>query len=513
MRARLVLATALLLSAATTGCFDILNDTNVFPDGTGGGAGTGGTGGTGGATTTTSSVPVECVPKGTSKAVDDSCGIFVSPAGSDDTGEGTQAKPFATIMKALTKGESIYVCADAAKPYEEAVSIEKAGVYLFGALDCETWIYGPAKKTPLTAKSGEVPLKIAGTGTLRIEDFAITAQDAPALGAAEYAAGKSSIAVVAEAGSSLDMARCDVASGKGGDGAPGEPPEGPATTGPDGEDGTGDCDSDQGEFGANGGQNMCGGTDISGGFGGNGTKTASGAAASDGQPAGATGKGGLGQTAAITCDTGGNGANGALGLPGDPGKGATSDVPGTLSATGVVGPSGVAGAAGQPAQGGGGGGGARVCANGKAGPSGGGGGAGGCGGAGGNGGHAGGASIGILSLGASLLFDTVAITTAAGGIGGAGATGQDGGPGGAGGTPGAGDANAIACPGGKGGTGGKGGRGGGGLGGHSIGIAHSGDALITEGAVVTPGTAGPGGMGDGADGPGAAGVAVQVQAF
>lgn len=513
MRAHLVFGFLPLLAGATAGCFDILSDPDVFQQGDGGTGGSAATGGTGGTTTSTSSVPVECIPNGTSKAVDDSCGIFVSSAGSDDTGEGTQAKPFATITKALTKGESIYVCTDAAKPYEEAVSIEKAGVYLFGALDCETWIYDAAKKTPLTAKSGEVPLKLGGEGTLRVEDFAITAQDAPALGAAEYDVGRSSIAVVAEAGSSLDMARCDVASGKGGDGAPGEPPDGMGMAGPDGEDGTGDCDADV-EAGANGGQNVCGGTDVSGGFGGNGTKLVNGAPGTDGQPSGQLGEGGLGQPTAISCAQGGDGEVGATGgTEGSPGKGAASGVPGTLSATGVLGPRGAAGSPGNPGQGGGGGGGARACANGKAGPSGGGGGAGGCGGAGGKGGYAGGASIGVLSLGATLMFESVTINAGVGGIGGPGGFGQDGGPGGAGGKPGAGDAMATACSGGQGGPGTKGGRGGGGLGGHSIGIAHTGAAPVIEGAAVTPGTAGPGGMGDGADGPGAEGVSVQVQAF
>lgn len=54
MRARLVLGTALLLGAATVGCIDILNDPDVFPDGTGGSTGTGGTGGTGGGAKTRS---------------------------------------------------------------------------------------------------------------------------------------------------------------------------------------------------------------------------------------------------------------------------------------------------------------------------------------------------------------------------------------------------------------------------------------------------------------------------
>lgn len=511
MRAQLLLATAIVLGGATAGCFDILSNADDFRQGDGGSMGTGGTGGTGG--TMTTSVAVECIPSGTSKAVDNTCGKFVSPNGNDDTGDGTQENPYATITKALAEGESIYVCAAAAKPYEEAVLIEKAGIYLFGGLDCTTWVYDAALKTPLTAKPGELPLHLRGKATLRIEDFAITAQDAPALMQGEYAAGKSSIGIVAEATTSLDMARCDVTAGKGGDGAPGEPPMGTAMAGPDGANGAKGCVGDTNNAGVDGGQNTCNGNDFSGGLSGTGTKTASGGNGSDGQPSGGPlGEAGLGQTSVVTCDQGGNGEDGQNGELGDPGIGAAASMLGNLSTTGIVGPGGADGASGKPGQGGGGGGGARMCQDGTAGPSGGGGGAGGCGGAGGKGGYAGGASIGILSLGATLLFENVKITTGAGGNGGAGASGQDGGAGGMGGMPGAGDANAIACPGGKGGTGGKGGRGGGGLGGHSIGIAHTGTAPSATADVVV-GTPGVGGMGEGPDGNGASGIGEKVLAF
>jgi hypothetical protein len=79
--------------------------------------------------------------------------------------------------------------------------------------------------------------------------------------------------------------------------------------------------------------------------------------------------------------------------------------------------------------------------------------------------------------------------------------------------PGMGDATAIACAGGKGGKGGTGGHGGGGLGGHSLGIAHTGEAPDTKGAMLKVGAAGDGGLGDGDPGKGGAGIAKEVQAF
>ncbi|MEZ4299538.1 MAG: hypothetical protein R3B70_31610 [Polyangiaceae bacterium] len=518
MRAHFLLPATLLFALTTTGCIDYLSDSKRFLDGTGGTSGTGGTGGDGGTggtgTTTTSSVPLECLPSGTSNAVDNMCGVFVSPNGNDDTGDGTKENPYATISKGLDKGVTVYACADKDKPFAEAARVTSAGTYLFGALDCETWIYDASNKTPLTAPPGEIPLTVLGTGTLRIEDFRVTSADAPALDMGTYSVGNSSIAVLAEAGSSLDMARCDVTAGNGSDGAPGEPPTGTAMAGPDGTMGADGCDNDQGEFGADGGQNMCAGMSVAGGQGGNGTKLVAGGQGGDGNPLGMTAKGGFAITGQITCDTGGNGGNGVAGTAGEAGKGATAAA-GTLSSTGVDGIRGSDGTGGKPGQGGGGGGGAPICSNGKAGPSGGGGGAGGCGGAGGKGGFAGGASIGILSLSASLKFEQVTVTTGAGGKGGAGASGQDPGDGGKGGLAGAsgGDVGALACSGGKGGAGGKGGRGGGGQGGHSFGLAYTGDVPETSGAMITPGTAGEGGTGEMPDGTGSKGIDKDVQGF
>ena len=94
--------------------------------------------------------------------------------------DGTQKNPYSTITKALSQGQVVYACADAAKPYGETITVEKQGTYIFGGLDCSTWIYDATNRTPLMASPGEIPLRIVGDAALRIEDFAITAADVDA---------------------------------------------------------------------------------------------------------------------------------------------------------------------------------------------------------------------------------------------------------------------------------------------------------------------------------------------
>ena len=526
MRTQLFLSASLLLGVLSTGCFKFIEE---FPDGTGGGTGNGGAGGTtntggaggagGGTTTTTEPPKLECIPSQPGATLVAECGGFVSPAGDDVAGKGTPASPFATITRALKDHEYVYACADPANPYEEAVSIDKPGVFIYGGLNCETWTLDADAKTALTAKPGEIPLTVRASSSVHIEDFAITAQDAPPLQNGVFATGNSSIAILSGPGSVLELTRCDVTAGKGGDGATGEaaPDQQPGVPGEKGADG---CDNPDGTLGGKAGQNMCDSNNLGGGNGGPGTTDTAGGDGSDGKPAGLTGKGGLGQGDGITCSNGAAGL-GKEGTTGAVGPGATESMLGTITDQGFIGARGTDGVTGTFGQGGGGGGGAPKCtSNNNAGPGGGGGGAGGCGGIGGKGGYAGGASIGILFLGADpatdLVLSVVSIRTADGGVGGLGALGQIGGAGGAGGMPGMGEASSNACPGGAGGKGGNGGKGGAGRGGHSIGVAHtsSTELKLDESVTVTLGAFGAGGTdmdfpaADGADG-----VAEPTQSF
>jgi hypothetical protein len=443
--------------------------------------------------------PPSCVPSMNPKAaVDDTCGVFVSPEG-DDQNPGTKEKPLKSVKAALAKKDStIYACAGAT-PFTEAVTLDKA-VTLFGALDCATWLYNASAKTQLTAGADEVPLTVSASASgSAVYDVAIAAVDAKK-------AGGSSIAVIVD-GAELELVRCDLTAGKGADGAPGVPPSGSGQQGAAAPMPTPATALDGCVMGVNvvagglPGQSMCGSVDTSGGLGGSGTNLpAGGGPGGDAQPqpqpnaqAPKDGKAGKAQDM-TSCDPGHAGADG---LPGTmPGAGATGI--GDITAAGYQAPTATPGqSAGTPGYGGGGGGGAKKCANGYAGPAGGGGGAGGCGGQPGSAGGSAGGSFGLVSLNATVSLDAVAITTANGGTGGVGGDGQPGGQGGSGGSPGSsnGDGSVSACNGGKGGQGGRGSSGGGGLGGHSIGIAFKGKAPVQKSVTVQHGNGGTGGIG------------------
>jgi hypothetical protein len=444
----------------------------------------GGSGGTGGS-------PPGCVPSETNKEIDDSCGAFVSPKGSDANGTGTKEAPYLTLGKAAEMTARVYACANPAEPFDEAVT-PLADVVIYGGLDCANgWAYDPIKKSAWTAPNDSVPLTVTGSVNVEVVDFAISARDA-------MMAGGSSVAVLAAGDKAeLMLERCDVVAGAGKDGLTPAKPEGSGMPGGDGQPGADGCADLMTKVGGDAGANMCDGMSYNGGSGGNGTKI-EGANGSPGQPQPGTppndGAAGTGQLAVSSCTSGDQGGDG---VNGDAGLGATGL--GTLTASGYQGATGADGQPnGTPGQGGGGGGGAKICAKmGFAGPGGGGGGAGGCPGTQpGKGGGPGGASIGLVSVGANVSLAEVTISTNDGGAGGTGGNGQSGGKGGTAGQAGkdGGDADAKACGGGDGGKGGDAGPGGGGQGGHSIGIAFTGTAPSTTKVVLNPGVAGPGGV-------------------
>ncbi|MDI1447196.1 hypothetical protein [Polyangium sp. 6x1] len=455
-------------------------------------------------------------PKNNRDVITNECGYFVSANG-DDANAGTAEKPFKTLGKAIDAARSakarVYACADGA--YAERVELP-GGVSVFGGFSCTNgaWNYDatpgatiqPAAPGPDDVQAS---LRVTGKGTSQLEDLVVRAPDATL-------AGGSAIAVIVD-GVTVDFARTDLIAGNGAAGAQGTTPAdniGPANpedSAIKGNSGPIACmGGPQGNDGGAAKDNMfCPG--LVGGKGGNGqSEAAGGDNGADGQPLPMPnpmnyGVGGLGETMAAQCSSGEDGLNGKSG---NPGSGAQED--GSLDATrGYIGASGGAGSKGTPGQGGGGGGGSKGKSN-CYGAGGGSGGAGGCPGNGGLGGAAGGSSIGIVSIGGTLRFDAVDITTSMGGNGGAGGDGQFGGAGGTGGTGGAASMGVTkACNGGAGGQGGDGGTGGGGRGGHSIGIAHKGGTVSEMGVTIVNGAPGAGGNGGNA----AAGMNSMVQAF
>jgi hypothetical protein len=518
----LAVVVTLVAASAQPGCAVLLGVHDLQgTSGEGGAMPTSSTGDTGGGGSD-SGPPPECVPErlGTGAAVVDSCGIFVSSSLGNDTapGVGSKAAPYKTLAAAVAAADTaktrVYACAES---FTESVTL-KGTTGLFGGLDCaNAWVYAGGTKAKLTAAANTVPLTLSNTApSVELMDLEVTAADA-------VAEGGSSIAMVTDA-ITASLTRCALIAGNGVKGADGmmlgespgpSKPTDPLIAGNNGADACSNADKDV-PGGAYKENTLCMlSANPIGGTGGYGTtllgKDGGVALANDQTAVGGFGQPNSGVWSCAGSSTGDTGLNGGAGMDGAGAIGAASL--GKLSLAGYVGVAGQSGVDGKPGQGGGGGGGAKGKA-GCGGASGGGGGAGGCGGLGGTGGKAGGASLGLVSLGATLSFMEVTIKLGTGGAGGDGGEGHSGRIGGTGGVGGVGSGMALsACRGGDGGQGGVGGQGGGGRGGHTIGIAASGaTAPSTAGVTVTPGTPGAGGKG-GTSQDGDPGLQANVQAF
>jgi len=526
--------------------------------GTSGDSGKGGTnakgGTTGGSTGGRSSASSGGASAASTTAVcsglpDDTCGInetygvFVSPKG-DDSGNGSQAAPFATLNRALIvakadlqRRHSVYLCATAGDfTPTETILIDSPPVNIYGiygGFDCSqpNWTYkSDTLKTNFISKA-TIAVKLDGlngTNAIPIKNLKFQAADATK-------AGDSSIAMLAVNSPSVTLTNVELVAGKGADGAAGTSETVPVGNGTEGIDGTAACDAlPSGAYfhvGAASVSTTCEGvlnasTSGRGGIGGDGTNPAgSGGDGTPTQALGTFGLGGLGQGGMQpNCTKGNDGADGTPGTAIAPPNGY-----GTLAATGFTPINGKDGNPGKPGQGGGGGGGSKAAAalckdnNQSTGPSGASGGSGGCGGKAGHGGQGGGASIALALVNSPLTLDSCTLTAAKGGAGGNGIAGQVGGRGGNGGKAGTTivSGGSFSCAGGAAGKGGNGSAGGGGAGGHSLAIGYVGKAPI-EGSNGTTTTNtkkhDAGGVG-GADGdnstvaPGPTGIAADSQSL
>ncbi|XXY49494.1 hypothetical protein WME91_56775 [Sorangium sp. So ce269] len=451
--------------------------------------------------------------------VTDRCAVFVS-ASAASGGDGTMAKPYASLAEAIANAQGKRVLACSSGAFAESVRID-AAADVIGGFDCDAgWTWSAEARSAIEAPANEVALTLASDASgARVRNFSIRAADATEPGGSSLA--------VAVADIEAELARVDVTAGNGMNGARGETPA-DAKNGADASDNVSDvCDATV--YGGMPGVTMCDDGETRGGLGGLGGKPGEnngyGQSGQDGAPppedstSAGLGGAGFGQPGgASNCNPGATGAPGVNGQTGAPGGDTT------LTLAGITGGNAGSGTSGARGQGGGGGGGTKAgtfCSDGTqdyiqgVGASGGGGGAGGCGGNGGSGGKAGGSSIGILSLGTKLVLTEVTIAVGAAGHGGMGGAGKRGGSGGSGAPGGSIDTDAgpgarEGCDGGSGGPGGDGGAGGGGRGGHAVGIAYA----VTPGPVATevpftggtPGDGGLPGQGGAAENQGDAGV-------
>jgi hypothetical protein len=458
--------------------------------GVGGSSGTSGNAGSGGAPCVGTSTPdtAQCV-------IGDEYGVFVSLSGNDMTGDGTEAKPLATVTKALTltgpgKINRLYVCSTpngSTTSYAEPDTLTIPDrVSIYGGFTCANgvWEYDTTVKAWLKPVSPVGAIVSNTQNGVTVQDLRIDAMDAASDGT-----GASSFGMIVKGSKGVVLTRTEVHAGKGGGGAAG-------LNGATGADGDAPTSAQNGaDYRCSGTMPQTGGTaslqSSCGTFGGNGGTGYLAIAGGPGLPGTPNdhltlpgqGVGGPGATMSGSAYFGMPGTPGSSGNGGNPGAKAPL---GFFSATGYTVANGGAGSDGFPGQGGGGGGasmgsGANTPPGTCFGASGGAGGMGGCGGQAGTGGVGGGASVALLSWNSTLTLNASTLVAKSGGAGGNGGKGHAGGAGKAGGSGGAGNTTnqiAKAGNGGDGGDGGNGGNGAGGSGGPSLALVYSGTKPI-----------------------------------
>jgi hypothetical protein len=432
-------------------------------------------------------------PANTPCLIDARYGVFVSPQGNDNSGDGTPAAPYKTLAYALGKssGKRVYACDDGTGyPDPLAVSTADDGASLYGGFECSSWSYATTRRARVQPPAGAALVVRGLVAGLILEDFELVSADA--------APGASTIAAIVDTSASVTLRRTRLAAGKGGraaDGADGgKAPDVPDVGDP--QRGSAEmCGSSQAPAtGAWPGPSNC---SSLGGAGGQATLDGDGTNGFPGDPR--VGVFDPVETGGAPGVNGADGTRGGEGMAGDTGR--PNPASGTFNASGyvVAGPGG-SGGAGHTAQGGAGGGASNAPAgSGCFGASGGAGGMGGCGGPPGSGGASGGASIALLSWMSQVTLDgceLVASEGGAGGKGGNGSLGNDGKSGAAGGVPDGGVAIGMGGSGGPGGHGGNGGSAAGGNGGPSHALVSKGTAPTrTNDTLLTPGSGGAKGVG------------------
>ena len=510
------------------------NGGDVGDGGDGGGVADGGDGGvvTGGCNPAKLPTEDTCV-------INDVEGIFVSSSMGTAAGDGTKAKPFASLQAGIAAAtpakKRVYACAET---YAETITLAD-GVSIFGYFDCaKGWTVSTshAKVQPTTSP--------AATATNITDPTRVEAVDliAPSF----TGSSQSSIGIIVVASPALTIANAVIHAGTGGAGAKGTNgttlTESTSTKNGHNSWTKGVCTSTLCNItayigGAAGGTNTCtGATGHDGGNGGNGGAAGEYQSIADSSGityhwsavSGHPTTGGNANPATAQTALGGpvgqyNG--GVPGLDGAPGaNGNSGGAVGTFTASGYTPSDGTAGGDGQPGQGGGGAGAYGLQDLSIAsrdqdvnpqsfqgdygwGEAGAGGGAGGCPGLAGTPGKGGGASVAIVALQSPFLLDHVTVETSSGGAGGAAGTPSTPSPGGTGGTGGSPPSyTSPAFPmgtisgwtahagwtgsGGKGGSGGAAGVSGNGGGGPSIGLVYQGTEPTHTTATITPGQGG-----------------------
>lgn len=445
--------------------------------------------------------PLDGTPK--EDQINEKYGVFVVPNAAPD-GDGTRAKPFATIAAglegAIAQSKRVYVCAGT---FNESVKVAN-GISMVGGLDCSkpTWPPSTERTRVISPTSPAITADSISAAT-RIESFEIVAPDGTEQ-------SPTSIGLRAKDAGALVVAKSRIVAGKGKDGAAGtDAAQLVLAAGANGTSSSGEQSGQPNQFafglmyreGEAGGLAACTGAP---GFqpspGGKGGKGASHDTETKSPPTGVSGQYWrlYCRPAGAACvqdwiKTAGEAKTPTVGTAGA--DGASASTPGTLNVDGYTPRDGTAGTNGGVGSGGSGGAGGDLTGYAGAqylygyGATGPGGGAGGCPGLAGTAGKGGGASIGAFLVSSKdLTFDATEVTACAGGAGGKGAFGSNPTSGGAAGTA-LGTASAAQA----GGAGGRSGVSGSGAGGPSYGIAATlGDARLENGATAKSAAGGAG---------------------
>jgi hypothetical protein len=418
--------------------------------------------------------------------VNETFAVFVSTSVGSASGDGSRARPLASIQAAITAAHSAHKSVIAcAETYNESLTLAD-GVAMYGGFSCAGGVWsGTSARALVNATNTRTGVSASAIHmTTRVDSFQFVTPDATT--------DVSSIGMTAIDAGGLWLTNCRVHAGNAMNGADGI--AGPsmiqagAVNGVAGTAGTSLCEYPSGSVapasmnGAAGGAGGAGGVLVRDCSGGGTTCTTklcqqttctltdyppSNGVAGAG-PAG--GAGGIyGGTAAFA---GGPGTSGMDGISGWT-IGSFSHASGYVPSNG-----GTAGTAGLPGSGGGGAAGLDATMVGHPGASGTGGGAGGCPGLPASPAAGGGASIGILAWGSAMRIERSQIESSHGGNGGRGAFGSLGTTGGTGGA--------------SGGAGGRGGNAGSGAGGPSLGIASTGAAPVLVSCTTSIGAGGSG---------------------
>ena len=253
-----------------------------------------------------------CVPRLLEEgAVEDFCGVFVSPTGSE-AGAGTKTDPVnsltVALQKSIQRNRRVYACVGT---FTETIEVPGAAE-VYGGLDCVTWQrVGGDAKTVLTAEADKIPLTLSrrvfdAQPPAVVEDLHVMAADAQTEG------GSSIAAVADEATVRFEGVVLEAGKGKAGEDGASLP-----TAAPSGEKGTqgGQACSATTVIGGGETTNRCGAIASVGGLGGNGSQS-SGTSGGSGQPG--ADNFGKGEDVNGGCE---NGKDGAVGNDGAPGIG------------------------------------------------------------------------------------------------------------------------------------------------------------------------------------------------